>query len=621
MISTCTATKILYVLPDNVSDVNCPSQPCTTLGQYLLDNGFLLPVLSDVKYYFLPGEHHVANVIDIMGALNFSWIGFGLSPAKLICWSQSYVSVFHSYNITIRNFVFDQCSGDLFYQSGIDIAAGLILYECSYCIVEDIYFSVYGFVGINLLLNSYLNNITIDMAIVKPAVQVCGTRFSLLFFNTQYDHHDHDSISINNIFISGYTKICYGHYRVMELHLNQIHYSMNVELYDSQFYNMDQIVLHVEMSHMNNSLIMRNCTFRHIKPTMGYVSQLVYGEILTNNATIWLENCSFYDNDALFLIEIIFDFFDSICAHPTNVTIKNCYFSGNNGSLLTLHNHALDCKANIFNINVNITKNMADYIMYFSQTFVYMSDVIISENKLLLEIILFEFGKVTFNKAITFLSNVCPSAIYLRSYEITYMLLMEYTKITFINNTVHHQVIRFGKTIKNSIFPYCIFQYMLSTNHKYDIAKLIKLYYVSFSDSQLHEEASSYSFDIHMNNIYDLMTHCRWLPTAVFNGSNPEYINQQIIQVNGHPWIHHKRICYCPHDGDYNCTVDILGSVSPGQLLQVDLCIPHADSSYIITIETHEVTLPNSACKLAHQTEFISTIGNNSKTFNFYYYL
>ena len=44
VISTCTTTKILYVLPDNVSDVNCPSQPCATLGQYFLDNGSL-PVL------------------------------------------------------------------------------------------------------------------------------------------------------------------------------------------------------------------------------------------------------------------------------------------------------------------------------------------------------------------------------------------------------------------------------------------------------------------------------------------------------------------------------------------------------------------------------------------------
>ena len=78
VISTCIATTIIYyVLPDNVSDVNCPSQPCATLGQYLLDNGSL-PVLSNVEYHFLPGEHHVVDVIYIEEAFNFSLIGYGL---------------------------------------------------------------------------------------------------------------------------------------------------------------------------------------------------------------------------------------------------------------------------------------------------------------------------------------------------------------------------------------------------------------------------------------------------------------------------------------------------------------------------------------------------------------
>ena len=248
--------------------------------------------------------------------------------------------------------------------------------------------------------------------------------------------------------------------------------------------------------------------------------------------------------------------------------------------------------------------------------FVYMSDVIILENSLVSdhEIIYSEFGKVTLTKMIAFLSNICSTAIYLRSHKIPYMVVMEYADISFINNTVHHQIIRYDY---NSIFPYCIFQYMLSINCKYDIAELIELYNISFSDNELYKEASSYSFDVHMNNIYDIMTHCQWLPTAVFNGSNPEYINQQIIQVDGRSWVHHKRICYCPHDGDYDCTVDLLGPVYPGQVLQADLCMPQADKDYIITVETHAVNLPNSACKLAHQNEFINYIGNNSKTFNF----
>ena len=56
---------MFYVLPDNISDVNCPSQPCAILDHYLLDNGGSPPVLSDVEYHFLPGEHYVTDIMQI----------------------------------------------------------------------------------------------------------------------------------------------------------------------------------------------------------------------------------------------------------------------------------------------------------------------------------------------------------------------------------------------------------------------------------------------------------------------------------------------------------------------------------------------------------------------------
>ena len=103
----------------------------------------------------------------------------------------------------------------------------------------------------------------------------------------------------------------------------------------------------------------------------------------------------------------------------------------------------------------------------------------------------------------------------------------------------------------------------------------------------------------------------------MFKGHNSGYINQQIVPVDGHQWIHHKEICYCPHDGDHICTVDLLGPVYPGQVLQVDLCMPKAHQNYIINAVTHGVTLSKSACKLAHHTEFVCSIGIDSKSFNF----
>ena len=70
-----TATEILYVLPDNsTSAVSCPSQPCATLSQYVLDIG-TLPVVSNVEYRFLPGEHHVPAKMTLQNIHNFSITG------------------------------------------------------------------------------------------------------------------------------------------------------------------------------------------------------------------------------------------------------------------------------------------------------------------------------------------------------------------------------------------------------------------------------------------------------------------------------------------------------------------------------------------------------------------
>ena len=51
--------QVFYVLPDNSTNASCSLQPCATLSQYLLDNNGSLPVVSNVEYHFLPGEHHV----------------------------------------------------------------------------------------------------------------------------------------------------------------------------------------------------------------------------------------------------------------------------------------------------------------------------------------------------------------------------------------------------------------------------------------------------------------------------------------------------------------------------------------------------------------------------------
>ena len=622
VISTCAATEILYVLPDNVSDVNCPSQPCATLGQYLLDNGSL-PVLSDVEYHFLPGEHHVVNVINVEKAFNFSLIG--LSPAKLVCRSPVYyVSVLYSYNVTIRNLVFNQCNGDLFYQTNLDITAGLFLYECSHCRVEDIYYFGYGFAGINLFLDSYFSNITIDMTIVEPTVNMCSPKFFLMFLlSGEENSSKHDYISINQLYISGYNEICYDIHEAMEIRLYES-YGMHVKLFNSHFYNIDQIALIIRMENTDASLLIKNCTFRYIQHKTRHIHRVVYGEIAVYNINIRFEECTFYRNVALTLFFMLFTFYNGLCALPSNVTVENCDFIDNHGGLLRLSNYEPDCKANIFLSEVvNFANNRADFLLLFSYMAVSMNGTVaVLENNVLQDIITFENCDIVFSRSVTFRSNTCSNVILLNSVPLPYIMVTEYANITFINTTYHQLLVASGPIINNydNVFPYCIFQYTLLTSVESNVSELLILYNINFSENVQNTQASAaVSFSPKVSSFNNFLANCKWLPTAVFNGYGPAYINQQIIQVDEHQWIHHNEICYCPHDENYNCTVDLLGPVYPGQVLKVDLCMPQADKNFIVYTVTDSTSLPNSTCKIAHETErlVVTMRGNYSETFNF----
>ena len=501
VMSTCTATKILYVLPDNVSDVNCPSQPCATLGQYLMDNGSL-PVLSNVDYYFLPGEHRVVDGIDIGGAFNFSFIGFGNLSANLVCWSQSSVNVRFSYNVTIRNLVFDHCGGDLLYGHGIDVAVSLLLDMCEYCKVEDVYFFGYGFAGINLILNSSLNNITINMTIETPSSLVCGPKFFLMFWDVGYDWNK-DFISIDQVTISGSNEMCYGYHEAMKIWLSDIN-GISIKLLNSQFYNMSQKALLILIKGTYASLVIKNCSFVHLKHEMKRMERIVYGSIVNSNLAVTFENCIFHYNVVITILRLHFG--DN--EHPhlclSNITIKNCDFLNNIGNVLYLSNNepGLTCKVDVFfNATTNIVRNEASFIMHLSHMTVTMNGTItLSENYMMESIMVLQYCNVTFTKTVTFLSNRCHYVINLISIHSPYITVMDHANITFTDISYHNHLLHLTNgPLENNylgVYPYCIFQYnTLLKSNTYNTSELIKLYSISFNGNKPYGHVSNYSYD------------------------------------------------------------------------------------------------------------------------------
>ena len=73
LIGISTATEIFHVLPDNSPNISCPSHHCATFSQYFLDND-TLPVVSNVEYHLLPGEHYVISTEMVEFINNYSGI-------------------------------------------------------------------------------------------------------------------------------------------------------------------------------------------------------------------------------------------------------------------------------------------------------------------------------------------------------------------------------------------------------------------------------------------------------------------------------------------------------------------------------------------------------------------
>ena len=155
--SISTATEVLYVLPDILTNaVSCPSQPCATLSQYVLDNG-TLPVVSNVEYRFLPGEHHVPANMTLHNLHNFSVIGIVSKPSPLAvlvladC-SQSYIiNIIDSYNVTIANVMLKQCNHPQL--------SNLLISLCYSCALENVIFRNLGLIGRSLIGSTYLTEI------------------------------------------------------------------------------------------------------------------------------------------------------------------------------------------------------------------------------------------------------------------------------------------------------------------------------------------------------------------------------------------------------------------------------------------------------------------------------
>jgi len=164
-----TATRVLYVLSDDSTKVSCPSQPCATLSQYLLDNNGTLPVVSNVEYHFLPGEHHLPASLVLYSLYRLTLTGTTSNGSLLAflvgCSYQTKYLLFitNSTEVKIVNLVFKQCKIPI-----NPTFSFLVIVSCISSKVENVVFLECGIQAYNLCGISSIYNVSFELHQALP---------------------------------------------------------------------------------------------------------------------------------------------------------------------------------------------------------------------------------------------------------------------------------------------------------------------------------------------------------------------------------------------------------------------------------------------------------------------
>ena len=620
-----TASKILYVLPDSSTNTSCTYQPCTTLSQYLLDDG-TLPDVANVEYHFLPGEHQVPANMVLKNLYNFSIVGIvckGSLQAVLVgCFHSQILKIYTSHYVTIRNMMFKRCYSPQTYLTS------LYLSWCFSCVLENITFTNFGIVGENLIGDSSLNGIYIT----HTTGQLCQG-IALVYMNDEQLSTDKNEyhLLMNEIHITeiGNGSKCFNfnEYYITGLVVYVIRQANNgtITISNSLFKAIHNTALYIRSNcgeTITNIFSFNNCTFHSILTLNAPVVQAVLSD---KNIIMSFNNCTFkYNHAEHAVISIKVDQqLDVVCrailANQTATSSSSLFFRegqfiSNKGQILFLKGSS---KVKISMIGPIIIKNNWSVVLkrYCNRCLIVFQNmavhihgpVTISHNNVgNYSIILSTTSQVVFYDNIIIKLNFCKEIIFL-NFQYTYIQIMENTNITFINNKCSNKLI---EVIKDSDFrnKFCLFQYMASRDNKSTVSQ--NNYTISvINTSKTQNRKCSFMY-------YHFTPNCQFLPTAAFQSHDSEKINHQIIHIDDQQLNHHM-ICLCYDNGTYDCSRNVLGPVYPGQVLQLYLCTPCSDETFILYTDTYDSLQINTSCRIPNPTEIINTISNYSKLINY----
>ena len=540
-IQTCTSmvTKTLYVIPDNSTNASCSFQPCATLSDYLLDNG-TLPVVSNVQYYFLPGEHHVPANMILQDLCNFSIIGtVKESPPSVVlvgCLQSYVINVTNSYNVTIANVMFRRCNQTQL--NKYKYLTNLILNLCYSCTIENAVFMNLGLKGTNLIGNSHLTKILIKSDVRQLNYLVFCQGITLYYWHESGYKH---LLIMNQINIIGeQTGIkCYNSDPVGIHIFIGIMEDFTIIINNSLFYSLDHAAIRVRnQCHGNNTLIIENCGFEYnTGKSADYipltVRPLIEIALSHNSKSALFKHCSFKRNYNDHHLMSSYINTDKMCRSKTphcigpltKISFVKCQFTENKGELVYINSR---CRIELSIIGPSqITKTgraNSDKIISLSNMTVHLIGPLRLSLNQAVSIMHFDSCEVLFHNNIMIKSNTCHQVITLL---FTFIKVMEYTNITLLKNKHLFKLIQTENYDEYKLYPLCIFQFVTLRN---TTTVSSTHYSINFIDNvYTKHNLESAEQEKYLFPFYHFTPHCQWIPDTVFHNYNPTIVYKHII--------------------------------------------------------------------------------------------
>ena len=474
-------TDVLFILPDNPANTSCPSQPCATLSQYLLDNNGTLPVLSNVEYHLLPGEHHVPLYHGFFSLYNFTFAGITgqySPPVVLISCLKSFLKIFDSQYVIIRNIIFKPCQTIQSYQQHNGVKTNLLLDTCFSCIVENVTFFEYGLIGQNLLGRSSLSNMVIDLTITVTGTYLNYHGIALYYSSLQSRNLENYSIAcmLNAVSIYGYgskhlpqdSNIGNDLHSIV-ITIDDTNYHITIVISNCHFHDTDQSLMSIISlnSATNNTVLIKNCIFEYIRSLVS-LEPVIKIHMFSFSTTLSISNCDFHHIASLYsTLEIMINPL-TYKLNDAKVFIKACSFFDNNNPLLFIRGHEPGSDfLQLGPIEVKLT-NCREGVFYHTMKIISMTALIqgpvtIDNNQSPDSLLTFEKCNITFSDKIMFTTNTCSSLITLKS-GTSFVKLTQNSTIAFSDNYISNEIIDVDNDRYNNPYPYCIFQFISSQN-------------------------------------------------------------------------------------------------------------------------------------------------------------